>query len=232
MRIKRKRNVVALCLLFALTAVFTVLSGKAGANASSEAVTVSTQDELTKAVNNKNIQKILLATDEKTTITIPANGRASKKELIIDAPNAEIINKGVFKSITVKNVGTYNEKASGNVIGIKADGVVFKLYKGKNIKKLTVYGKDTKIYAGKTSSVNELICAKKTSEIILNASKGASVNISNKKSAYVTVTGSSKTSVTINGWMRRYATRKPCISPKASPMPSAIRTAVNTFPPL
>lgn len=199
MGIKRKRNVVALYLFFALTVTFIVLSVKASANASSEAVTVKDQAELLKTVNNKNIQKILLATDEKTTITIPANGRASKKVLIIDAPNAEIINKGVFKSITVKNVGTYNEKASGNVIGIKADGVVFKLYKGKNIKKLTVYGKDTKIYAGKASSVNELICAKKTSGIMLNASKGASVNILNKKSAFVTVTGSSKASVTING---------------------------------
>lgn len=199
MGINRKRNVVALYLFFALTVTFIVLSVKASANASSEAVTVKDQAELLKTVNNKNIQKILLATDEKTTITIPANGRASKKVLIIDAPNAEIINKGVFKSITVKNVGTYNEKASGNIIGIKADGVVFKLYKGKNIKKLTVYGKDTKIYAGKASSVNELICAKKTSGIMLNASKGASVNILNKKSAFVTVTGSSKASVTING---------------------------------
>ena len=199
MEIKRKRFSIGLYLFFVLTAAFMVFSGNAGINASSTAVTVSERDGLVKAVNNKNAEKIVLATDEKITITIPVNDKAADKILIIDAPNAEIINRAVFKSITIKAAETYREKASGNVIGLKADGIVFRLYKGKNIKKLSVYGQDTKIYAGKDSSVNELICAKKTSGIILSVSKGAAVNIANKKSAYVTVTGSSKAKVTING---------------------------------
>ena len=39
-------------------------------------------------------------------------------------------------------------------------------------------------------------------------------------------------SVTINGWISRYATKNPCTSPNASPIPRAIKSETNTFPPI
>ena len=39
-------------------------------------------------------------------------------------------------------------------------------------------------------------------------------------------------SVTINGWISRYATKNPCASPNASPIPRAIKSETNTFPPI
>ena len=38
--------------------------------------------------------------------------------------------------------------------------------------------------------------------------------------------------VTMNGWISRYATRKPCTTPKATPISSATKTATYVFTPL
>ena len=199
MEIKGRRLSAAGYLLLTLLAAFIVFSRNVGISAASSTATAGDQDELVKAIDNKTVGKIILSTNEKATITIPAARKAADKILIIDAPNAEIINKAVFGSITVKAAGNYTEKASGNIIALKSAGITFRLYKGKNVRKLSVYSGDTKIYAGNSSSINELICAKRTSEIILSVTKGAVVYVENKKSAYVTITGSSKATVTING---------------------------------
>ena len=38
--------------------------------------------------------------------------------------------------------------------------------------------------------------------------------------------------VTMNGWISRYAIRNPCTRPNASPIPRAISSETNTFPPM
>ena len=196
--IKVRRFFRLVSLVLTLTAVFVLFGKSTGISASAVTVTARDKDELVDALKNKTGGEVVFATNEEITVTIPFVGAAANKTLVINAPKAKIINKAVFASITVKAADTYEEKASGNVINLKGTGVVFRIYKGKSIRKLSVYRKETQIRTGKNAVINELVCANKSSEVILNASSGSIINITNKKSAYVTVTGSPKAKVTIN----------------------------------
>ena len=82
---------------------------------------VTNQEELKKALSNKTIKKIAIKTDQKVDMTIP-QGEYKSVELVVDAPKADIINNGVFKNITIKQIAadTWTEKAKGNVLILDA----------------------------------------------------------------------------------------------------------------
>lgn len=86
-------------------------------------LTVGSQSELEKALKNKNVTKITVATQGAVTFTVP-QGDYSKVELVINAPNADVVNNGKFKSIDIQAIkpNTYRENAKGNVITVSATG--------------------------------------------------------------------------------------------------------------
>ena len=86
-------------------------------------LTVGSQKELEKALKNKNVRKITVATQGAVTFTVP-QGDYSKVELVINAPNADVVNNGKFKSIDIQAIkpNTYRENAKGNVITVSATG--------------------------------------------------------------------------------------------------------------
>ena len=86
-------------------------------------LTVGFQKELEKALKNKNVTKITVATQGAVTFTVP-QGDYSKVELVINAPNADVVNNGKFKSIDIQAIkpNTYRENAKGNVITVSATG--------------------------------------------------------------------------------------------------------------
>ena len=86
-------------------------------------LTVGSQKELEKALKNKNVTKITVATQGAVTFTVP-QGDYSKVELVINAPNADVVNNGKFKSIDIQAIkpNTYRENAKGNVITVSATG--------------------------------------------------------------------------------------------------------------
>ena len=84
---------------------------------SNNSASISTQSQLDNVLNNKDITEITLTTEKETTFTI-AKGDYSNKNLIVNAPNADVKNHGSFKNITVKAIkdSTWIEYADGNVI--------------------------------------------------------------------------------------------------------------------
>lgn len=86
-------------------------------------LTVGSKKELEKALKNKNVRKITVATQGAVTFTVP-QGDYSKVNLVINAPNADVVNNGKFKSIDIQAIkpNTYRENAKGNVITVSATG--------------------------------------------------------------------------------------------------------------
>ncbi len=83
--------------------------------------TVVTQEQLTAALSDSSLKKITIATTETASLTIPA-GTHADVDLVVNAPNAEITNNGVFKSIEIQAIkaSSWTENASGNALRVTA----------------------------------------------------------------------------------------------------------------
>lgn len=87
-------------------------------------ITVSNQQELTQAILDNNIQKITIATEATETFNIANYGNRdlSQVELTVNAPQAEVSNSALFKSITIEAIAsnTWMEYAVGNKFTVNA----------------------------------------------------------------------------------------------------------------
>jgi hypothetical protein len=83
--------------------------------------TVATASQLKTALKNTKLTKVYLKTSSSGTFTIPA-GTHSSTALVVNAPNADVVNNAVFKSIKIKAIksDTFTENAIGNKINITA----------------------------------------------------------------------------------------------------------------
>lgn len=82
--------------------------------------TVTTQAELTDALNNANLTKINIKAAS-GDFTIP-EGTHSNVDLVVDAPQSDIENSATFKSIQIDNIKpeTWTEKGKNNTITVRA----------------------------------------------------------------------------------------------------------------
>ncbi|MGB8455962.1 MAG: hypothetical protein WCD89_27060 [Anaerocolumna sp.] len=82
--------------------------------------TVVNQAELNKMLNS-GVAKITLKTTEAINVNIP-EGNYKKQNLVVDAPNADVTNKGIFKSVDIRHIkeNTWYEQAIGNIINVSA----------------------------------------------------------------------------------------------------------------
>lgn len=82
---------------------------------------VATQAELENALSDVNIKNITIQTSNAETFVI-AEEKHDAVELVVDAAASDVVNYGVFKSITVKAIrdSTWTEKAKGNSMKIEA----------------------------------------------------------------------------------------------------------------
>ena len=158
---------------------------------------VSTQEEINSALAYKSIHRITIKTDKQTKLDIP-KGDYSNVELVVDAPNADIINNGVFKTITIKQIAsdTWTENAKGNVlildasaghIVIPADAGISKIHiiNSNSNFKLDVQGKVDKITIDSTSNV----------DINISGTVG-SIDVNDR--ATLSIGGSSALAITVN----------------------------------
>ena len=81
-------------------------------------VVVKTASELNKALKNSANIKISLKSNKKIKLSL--KGDHKKVELVIDAPKAEVTNKGSFKIIEIGSK-KWVEKANGNGLVVKSD---------------------------------------------------------------------------------------------------------------
>ncbi len=86
--------------------------------------TVATKAELVKAIMDSNIRKITIATTaaEQFTIANFGNRDLSSVDLVVNAPQAEISNSALFKSVKIEAIAsdTWTEHARGNSFIISA----------------------------------------------------------------------------------------------------------------
>ena len=128
------------CLALALALVVSLINiTPIKANAADKTVKVAyTVKQLKSAMKAKAAATIVFRTESVDPVTIPSVKKSKNKELVINAPKADIINKSKFKSITVKSVSTYTEAANGNTIifsDVDKEGLV--IAKGKTVNKVT-----------------------------------------------------------------------------------------------
>ncbi len=83
--------------------------------------TVTTQAQLTEALNNVNLTKINIKPAGAVNFTIP-EGTHSNVELVVDAPQSDIENNATFKSIQIDNIKpeTWTERGKNNTFTVRA----------------------------------------------------------------------------------------------------------------
>lgn len=82
--------------------------------------TVDTQEKLEAALKETSLQSVTLKSDASAKFAIPEGNY--NMDLVVDAPNADVENRGVFKSINVKAIkeDTWREYAKGNRLVVDA----------------------------------------------------------------------------------------------------------------
>lgn len=179
MKSSQKQKLFNGCLgvLLAIIMIIGVLpvNSVAAKAADTSAVTVSTPKQLAKALES-GAEQVTLKTEKSGRLTIQASASNSTAELIIDTPNAKIINKATFGEINIKSCKSYSEKASGN--------------------NLYIYTKKTKIDVSNNVS-SSLSIKKNNAKIILTAHDHSAVNVYITKKSRINVKGSKHAEVKI-----------------------------------
>ena len=97
-------------------------------------------------MKDKNVKNLTIKTDKEVAFNIPS-GNYGKVKLTVDAPNADVVNAGTFKSINIKAIkpNTWKEKAKGNTITVTADDARIVVEAGASLSKVTVSQEGGKI---------------------------------------------------------------------------------------
>ena len=140
-RVIMKRSIYKLIVLFTIVAlVFGVLPADRAeaAKKSKTSITVSTQEELVKALKSGKYKKITIKTDAKVSFTLAAKYSSSDLKIVINAKNATFNSKGTVGSIVVNEAKTVKEYASGNYITVNDEMLTFKAMGGASVEKLKI----------------------------------------------------------------------------------------------
>lgn len=184
---KLMKSVLACALAFAM--VLTVMPVNSYA-ASDKKVVVTSQKQLEKALKS-GATNIVIKTDKKIKITIPASKKAEKVSISVQAKNATITNKASVKSIEIKDAKAFVESGKNNDIKItdsKLSLTVTKASKGADIQvakknadiKVVAKGDVASVTVAKTANV--ALTVNKTAKVdsVNVAAKGASVDLNAK----------------------------------------------------
>lgn len=139
---------------------------------------VATQAQLTAAMADTSLLSITIRTDNAESFTIPAADRRNV-ELTVNAPNAEVTNSAVFKSIHIMAVkdSTWTEKASGNAIRLNALKARLVVDEGASVPEITVAKENADV------------------KIVIN---GTAARVLVNAKAKVALSGNSKTKVSVS----------------------------------
>lgn len=158
--------------------------------------TISTQKELETALKTKNLTKLTIQTEEEITFTIP-EGTYDKVALTVDAPKADVINFGKFKSINIKAIkpNTWKENASGNAIKITAVDARIVVEAGASLAKVSVTQDGGKIKIEATGTIDAIeISAPVIVDLAVDGKVG---EVAVKAAAVVSVEGNTTEAVPI-----------------------------------
>lgn len=160
------------------------------ANTTDTSITWSSSDE---AVVTVDMGNVVLKTDDKTDITIPGSISNTNVGLVIDAPNANIINNAKFRSVSIENNsdGTYTEKTTENIIIVSAE------------KAFVIIDENASATVNVTDTAKDVSIKENGTLSSLNVSGSATVNISG------TSEGTTNIDTTVTGEGSKIITTKP-----------------------
>ncbi|MBR1873302.1 MAG: hypothetical protein IJ807_00175 [Eubacterium sp.] len=163
-------------------------------------ISVSTQKELDlalKQISGSSSEGRLVINDKATNITIP-EGDYSKTELVVNAPNADILNNGRFKRIEIDAIAkdTFTENAKGNIFLIKAGAGRVVILKNAIIKECVIISDNSDFVIDVQG---------KADSIVLDSNTSAHINVSGvvsevkvNSAASVEITGTTSSAVPID----------------------------------
>ena len=183
--------------LLAMVLVMIMAFGTIPASAAVKKVEVSSKKKLINELGAKGTETITLKRNANGKITIPAIDNSSNKKLVIDAPNTDIVNNTVFKSVTILNVKSYTEKAKGNTIAVKDEARIVIAAKAAPAK-ITVTAAKADITVKKKAKIGELICKKKAASVSVKTEAKAKVDVTLAKKTKLAVTGDASSAVQID----------------------------------
>ncbi len=142
---------------------------------------VSTQDELNAALKDKSIKKIIISTKKKARFKI-SKGNYKKKTLIVNAPKADVVNKGSFKSISIKAIkkNTWTEQAEDNTFYVSASVGHIVVPKDSGIKKVVFTGNKSNIRLDIKGDIESIVVDSKTTLNINVTGSVSKIQINNK----------------------------------------------------
>ncbi|BCN29385.1 cellulase family glycosylhydrolase [Anaeromicropila herbilytica] len=151
------------------------LTCKVTVTQAAKSATASTQKELDSLLRSR-VSIITINTTETLNFVIPTGDYSSKK-LIVDAPNSDITNNGIFSSIEIKQIksDTWNENASHN--------------------KIRVYDLDSRIVVSSSSTVSIELLTENAKLKIQN--NGIISSLNTASGANIILTGSSKNALPV-----------------------------------
>ncbi len=203
-----KRKVKQLIAVMTAVVLSTVGLAEIGVEAkAATSITVTTQEELLRALKNETLKKVTIKTKEDTSLEIP-EGNYSKKSLVINANAANVVNGGKFKKIKIANLEKYTEVSSGNKITVTDKELVVDVLENANLAKfilnkdksqilLSVNGEVSKIQAKKSVFLD--IEGEAKAELSIELEKGAEgTEITSNNHAVVTVKNGTAKSVKVN----------------------------------
>ncbi|MBR5177755.1 MAG: hypothetical protein IKW90_03000 [Lachnospiraceae bacterium] len=144
--------------------------------AKTKSVTVKTKKQILAAMAKSDVDTITYKTAKSGEITISPKKGSEYKKLVIDAPKIRVTNNASFKTVTIKNVRSYTEKASGNTI-----------YASAKKTSLTVVA----------NAETSIVCNKKNASVTLNVGKKSVVDITLTKKTKLIVKGKKSAIVNI-----------------------------------
>ena len=133
-----KRLIVLVAALALVVGVLPTDGAQAAKKKSKTSITVSTQEELVKALKSGKYKKITIKTDAKVSFTLAAKYSNSDLKIVVDAKNATFNSKGTVGSIVVNEAKTVKEYASGNKITVNDEKLTFKAMEGASVEKLKI----------------------------------------------------------------------------------------------
>ena len=149
-----KKLAKILAVFFTLSILFSFFDRIPIAAAAKQTVRVTTQKELNKALKNSKVDTIIFRSDIYADITINSK-KAKKKNIIIDAPYCNIVNKSKFKSTYLEDADSYIEDITGNTITTDCY-FDLEVAKGRTVKKVIAAGTDPTFILREGASIKTL----------------------------------------------------------------------------
>ena len=200
------------------------------------AVVVSTNTELNKALKDKSVSQITISTNQKIEMEIP-EGDYSSVDLIVETPNADIVNRGSFKTITINQIAsdTWTEIAKGNVLIINAVAGHVVIPEDAGIKEIRIVGSSSSFILDVEGSIDKIVVDSKAKLTVnvegsvgsIEVNDRSTININGSSTEAIDVIVSEKadaTSVTSNVKIEVYTSANTEINLSAGAEGSTIKT--------